>query len=356
MNTIETRPRAVEAVEVVELDGSEGEGGGQVLRSALTLSMITGIPFRIQRIRARRSKPGLLRQHLTAVLAAQAISGARVEGATAGSQTLSFVPGPIRGGTYRFAIGTAGSCTLVLQTLVPALWYADGPSEVEVSGGTHNPFAPPADFLIDSWAPLMARLGAPVGIELLRHGFYPAGGGEVRARVAPVAALSARDLTDRGAVRGLRAEARVAAVPGAVAARELERLQSRFDGLEGQVRELPAREGPGNVVLLRVEHANVTEVFAAFGERGVPAEAVADRVAKAARHYLHSGAGVGPHLADQLLLPLALAGGGVFSTPHASSHLRTNAEVIARFLPVKVEVAEQGALARVSVVRRAEDC
>lgn len=337
---------------IVDLDGAQGEGGGQVLRSALTLSMITGIPFRIQRIRARRSKPGLLRQHLTAVLAAQAISGAQVEGATAGSQTLSFVPGPIRGGTYRFAIGTAGSCTLVLQTLVPALWYADGPSEVEVSGGTHNPLAPPADFLIDSWAPLVARLGAPVDIELLRHGFYPAGGGAVRARVAPVVALSAAlTLTDRGAARGLFAEARVAGVPGGVAAREIGRLQTHFDGLDGKVSELPAREGPGNIVLLRVEHEHVTEVFAAFGERGVPAEAVADRAAKAACHYLHSGAGVGPHLADQLLLPLALAGGGVFTTPHASSHLRTNAAVIARFLPVKVDITERQALTWVTVAQ-----
>ncbi|MFN3985494.1 MAG: RNA 3'-terminal phosphate cyclase [Rhodocyclaceae bacterium] len=337
---------------IVDLDGAHGEGGGQVLRSALTLSMITGTPFRIQRIRARRSKPGLLRQHLTAVQAAQAICGARVADAVAGSHNLSFEPGPIRGGSHRFAIGTAGSCTLVLQTVVPALWFADGPSEIEVSGGTHNPSAPPADFLMRAWAPLMARMGAPVQLELVRHGFYPAGGGTVCARVAPVAAWSRLDLSERGEGRGLFAEARVAGIPGAVAAREIERLRGHFDDLEGKVRELPAREGPGNVVLLDVVHEHVTEVFCAFGERGLPAEAVADRAAKGARHYLHSGASVGPYLADQLLLPMALAGGGRFTTPEASAHLRTNAEVISRFLPVEVNIEPGPGCVRVTVQRR----
>src|ERR1700759_1132169 len=133
---------------MIELDGSQGGGGGQILRTALTLSMITGTPFRIERIRAGRSKPGLLRQHLTAVNAAAQICGAEVSGAEAGSQTLSFVPGKIRGGNYRYAIGTAGSCTLVLQTVLPALWFADAPSTVTVSGGRHNTAGPPAALLL----------------------------------------------------------------------------------------------------------------------------------------------------------------------------------------------------------------
>lgn len=162
---------------MIALDGAQGEGGGQILRSALSLSMITGQPFTITGIRAGRAKPGLLRQHLTAVKAAAEICRATVEGAELGSQRLLFRPGTVRGGDYRFAIGSAGSCTLVLQTVLPALWFADGPSRVEVSGGTDNPSAPPADFIRRVLEPLLAKIGIHQQTTLLRHGFYPAGGG-----------------------------------------------------------------------------------------------------------------------------------------------------------------------------------
>jgi RNA 3'-terminal phosphate cyclase (ATP) len=334
----------------VELDGSQGEGGGQILRSALTLSMITGTPFRIGHIRAKRKKPGLLRQHLTAIEAAAAISGARVEGALAGSQSLTFAPQAIRGGDYRFAIGTAGSCTLVLQTVLPALWYADAPSTVTVSGGTHNPGAPPADFLIRAWLPLMRRMGAVSELELLRHGFYPAGGGEVRARVAP-SRLAPLKLCERGEPRAMRAEAVVAAVPGNVARRELEVVACGFSGIETQIRELPQREGPGNALLLELAHGHVTELFTSFGERGISAEAVAGRVVKEAHAWLASGAAVGEHLADQLALPLALAGGGSFTTHMQASHLTTNLDVIERFLPVRAQVEPAGRGWRISIAK-----
>ncbi|GLS05075.1 RNA 3'-terminal phosphate cyclase [Chitiniphilus shinanonensis] len=336
------------------LDGAEGEGGGQVLRSALTLSAISGRPFRIERIRAGRAKPGLLRQHLTAVQAAAAICGATVQGAELGSTRLSFVPGMIRGGDYRFAIGSAGSCTLVLQTVLPALWFADAPSTVTVSGGTHNQAAPPADFLIRAWWPLVATLGVQQQLVLLRHGFYPAGGGEVRASVTPCAALQPLDLTERGALRQVRAEALVARVPAHVAQRELARVTQHLGEVAGEARVLPPDEGPGNVLLIEVVHEQVSEVFTAFGERGVSAEAVADRAAREARQYLAGRAAVGEHLADQLLLPLALAGGGRFTATCASSHLRTNAMVIERFLPVRVEVADEDGAARVTVHPRVD--
>lgn len=326
--------------DLIELDGSQGEGGGQVLRTALTLAMITGRPLRIEHIRARRSKPGLLRQHLTAVQAAAAISAATVEGAEAGSQTLRFTPGPLRGGDYRFVIGTAGSCTLVLQTVLPALWFADAPSTVTVSGGTHNKAAPPADFLIRAWQPLVRRMGAELDIALRRHGFYPAGGGEVVASTGPCV-LQAITLIDRGERQALKAEALVAAIPGSVARRELERAGAQLANLDGRVRELPAGEGPGNALLIEVAHEQVTELFTGFGERGVSAEAVADHAARQARRYLESGAAVGEHLADQLLLPLALAGGGAFTTVSASSHLLTNIAVIEKFLPVEISAGEQ---------------
>lgn len=337
-------------MENLTLDGAQGEGGGQILRSALTLSMITGTPFRIARIRAKRKKPGLLRQHLTAIQAAAAISAAQVEGALTGSQSLAFAPQAIRGGDYRFAIGTAGSCTLVLQTVLPALWYADAPSTVSVSGGTHNPGAPPADFLIRAWLPLMRRMGAVAELELLRHGFYPAGGGEVRARVAP-SRLAPLELCEHGELRAMRADAIVAAVPGNVARRELDVVARAFSGIDTQIRELSPREGPGNALLLEFEHEHVTELFTGFGERGVSAETVAGRVVNEARAWLASGAAVGEHLADQLVLPLALAGGGGFTTHVQASHLTTNLDVIGRFLPVNAKVEPAGRGWRISIAK-----
>lgn len=340
-------------MELIELDGSQGEGGGQILRTALTLSMITGTPFRIERIRAKRSKPGLLRQHLAAVQAAAEISSAEVSGAEPGSQTLEFFPGRIRGGDYRFAIGTAGSCTLVLQTVLPALWFADHASTVQVSGGTHNPFAPPADFLMRAWLPLVRRMGADTEIALLRHGFYPAGGGEVHVRVQPVSGLLPLDLAERGELVSAKAIAAVAGVPVEVAHRELARMESRLGPMTQEVRQLPANEGPGNVAMIELHHEHVSEMFVAFGERGVSSEIVADRAAKQARQYQASDAAVGEFLADQLVLPLALAGRGSFTTTGLSSHLQTNMEMIRNFLPVAFSVLAVRGVHRVEVRRAA---
>ena len=340
-------------MKTIELDGSHGEGGGQILRTALTLSMLTGTPFRIEHIRARRGKPGLLRQHLTAVNAAAQICGAEVSGASLGSQRLAFAPGTIRGGDYKLAIGSAGSCTLVLQTILPALWFADAPSSVRVSGGTHNPAAPPADFLMRVWQPLMQRMGVDMDIELLRHGFYPAGGGEIRASVRPVSGLQAISLCERGKLEAARATAIIAGVPGDVAKRELaaiaELLAPEFGEVEQLTRGLSFREGPGNALLFEMPSENVNELFMALGEKGLASAAVARLVAKEVRHYINSGAPVGEHLADQLLLPFALAGSGEFVTSTRSSHLETNIGVIERFLPVMIRVSEEGKAFRVEV-------
>lgn len=336
-------------MDMLKLDGSQGEGGGQILRSALTLSMITGIPFRIENIRAGRAKPGLLRQHLTAVSAAAAICGADVSGNAAGLQRLEFKPGTIRGGDYRFDIGTAGSCTLVLQTVLPALWFADGPSTVTVTGGTHNGSAPPADFLIRSWLPLMQRMGAETQIELVRHGFYPAGGGEVRAAIRQVTALRPLILRARGELVSTKAIAVVAGLPGDIARRELDHLAGIFGQVEQEMRVLSSREGPGNVVMIEINHALHTEVFTGFGEKGLKAETVAKRTAHEARRWLASGAAVGEHLADQLLLPMALAGGGGFTVAAVSSHTQTNIGVIEKFLPVEFELTSLGRTHSISV-------
>lgn len=323
-------------VKMIELDGATGEGGGQVLRTALTLSMITGQPFRIVNIRANRSKPGLMRQHLVAVQAAAEVCGASVTDAQVGSTSLTFIPQGIKAGDYQFAIGSAGSCTLVLQTLVPALLFADKPSTVRISGGTHNPMAPPVQFLQRAYCPLLEAMGASVQIELVRSGFYPAGGGVVVASIAPCARLGQIALMERGERRAGYAEAIVAGIPGSIGQRELECVGSGMGWSEEQLlmRGLPAEQGPGNALLITLEYEHVTEVVVAFGEKSLRAEAVAKQAVQEARSYMVSGAAVGEHLADQLMLPMALAGGGSFTAQTVSQHALTNAEVIGRFLPV----------------------
>ncbi|NHZ33973.1 RNA 3'-terminal phosphate cyclase [Massilia rubra] len=327
---------------MIELDGAVGEGGGQILRSALTLSMITGQAFCIKNIRAGRKKPGLLRQHLVAVQAATGISGATVTGAQLGSQTLLFAPKAIKGGDYQFAIGSAGSCTLVLQTVMLALLHADGPSTVRISGGTHNPMAPPAQFLQRAYLPLLRKMGADINIELLRSGFYPAGGGCIVATIAPCPQLQQLTLMERGERTGGYAEGMVAGLLASIALRELEcvGLGMGWSGDQLRMRGLPADQGPGNALLITLEYEHASEVFCAFGEKMVRAETVAKDVMHEARRYIASQAAVGEHLADQLMLPMALAGGGSFTADVISQHAITNAEVIGRFLPVSITLEE----------------
>jgi RNA 3'-terminal phosphate cyclase (ATP) len=324
------------------LDGSVGEGGGQILRTALSLAALTGRPFEIERIRANRRKPGLLRQHLTAVRAAAAICGAAVHGDEPGSQSLRFEPGAVTAGEYRFAIGTAGSTTLVMQTVLPPLLTASGASRVTIEGGTHNPLAPPVDFFERSFLPFVRRMGPRVVLTLERCGFYPAGGGRIVVEVEPVGALAPFELVERAPVARKRALSLVAGLPRRIAERELAVVQESLglaaDDLE--VVELAHGQGPGNVLSIQIEMEHHTEVFTGFGEHGVRAEAVAAGAIEAARAYLASGEPVGEHLADQLLIPLAMSGGGRFRTGPASRHLTTNVDVVQRFLPGALACAE----------------
>jgi RNA 3'-terminal phosphate cyclase (ATP) len=324
---------------VIEIDGSEGEGGGQILRSSLSLAICTQLPFRITNIRANRDQPGLKRQHLTAVTAAAEICSAEVSGAELGSRSLTFLPGQLAAGSYSFAIGTAGSSTLVFQTVLPALLTATGESRVRITGGTHNRGSPPFDFLARSFLPLLARMGARVELELVHHGFYPRGGGEIRARIAP-GRLIALELRDRGPwVRGY-AEAYIAALPLHIAQRELQVIGRALSWTQPQLllRGLPNDSGPGNAVTITLEYENVTEVLTGFGEKRISAEAVAAQVADGAREYLSGRAPVGEHLADQLLLPMALGEGGGFVTDRVTPHLRSNIAVIERFTARRVAI------------------
>lgn len=329
--------------ERVEIDGSSGEGGGQILRSALALSLVTGRACHFTKIRAGRRKPGLLRQHLTAVEAAAAIGSASVEGAVLGSHELSFEPGRVRGGSYRFSVGTAGSTTLVLQTLLPALLVADGPSEVLIEGGTHNPFAPPFDFLDRVFLPLLERMGGRARAELERPGFHPVGGGSVRLRVEP-GRLAPLELTWRGEVERVRAAARVSNLPLHIAERELATVSRELalspDAVAAETVQNAA--GPGNVLIVEIVSAGLTELFTGFGRRGLPAERLASGLVAEVREYIDSGVPVGSHLADQLLLPLAMAGGGRYRTLPPTAHTWTNVETVRRFLEVPIEIREDG--------------
>jgi len=322
------------SAEPLELDGSQGEGGGQVLRSALTLSLCLQRPFRMVNIRAKRRNPGLARQHLMAVRAAATVGRATVTGASLGSRTLSFTPHGLYAGDYRFDIGSAGSTTLLLHTLLPALLQADRPSRITAIGGTHNPLAPPFEHFAEVYLPVLGRMGAVATAQMARAGYYPRGGGVVTVEVHP-ARLHPLALRERGPCRGIHGEARVAALPRHIAEREARVLRAALGLPEQAVAlvEQPRDWGPGNCCLLWVRCAQITEVFSAVGERGVPAERVAAQVADAARRYLNAQAPVGEHLADQLLIPLALAGGGSFLTLALSGHTRTNRRVIEAFMP-----------------------
>jgi len=257
---------------MLEIDGALGEGGGQILRTSLALSMCLAKPFKIVNIRATRKNPGLRPQHLAAVNAAAEISHAGVEGAVQGSQQLIFHPHGIFPGHYDLSIGTAGSTTLVLQTVLPTLMLADAPSYLNLEGGTHNPMAPPFDFLEQAFLPLINRMGPTVTTTLERPGFFPKGGGRFRINIKPIARLKPIHLLERGKVRHQRVEILLAHLPEHIAQRErtviTEGLNLADDCLTIQIHD--SAIGPGNVVSVIVQSENITEVFTGFGERGIP--------------------------------------------------------------------------------------
>jgi RNA 3'-terminal phosphate cyclase (ATP) len=321
---------------MIIIDGSDGEGGGQVVRNACALSLVTGTPVRITNVRGGRAKPGLMRQHVTSIEAACAISGGECEGLTIGSSEVTFRPGRVVPGDYRFAVGTAGSTGLVLQTVLMPLILADAPSRLVLEGGTHNMLAPPFEFIANAFLPIVNRMGPTVEARLVRHGFFPGGGGRIEVDINP-APLRPIDCVERGTAIDRSACAIFAALPLHIAEREIKVAQAALGWSDREcfARELPEDRGPGNILLLTAAFEHVTEIVTGFGQLGVPAERVAKTAVGRMRGYLTSEAFAGPYLADQLLLPFALAGGGSFTTVKPSQHSLTAADIIARFIDVR---------------------
>ena len=334
----------------VVVDGAQGEGGGQVLRTALTLSVLQGRPTLIKRIRAGRDRPGLRPQHLTAVRAAVAVCGGELDGDTLGSQMVELVPGhDTRPGTYRFDVaeaaddGSAGSVGLVLQTVLLPLALAKGESTVTVCGGTHVPWAPSGSYLEQVFLPTIGRMGVEAEADLMSWGFYPAGGGTIRVQLAGLAGPpSPIDLSTRGSLVRVWGIAAVTNLPSHIPQRMANRAENVLaeHGLGSRVeaRRLGGA-GPGAGIFLFVAYEGAVAGFTAYGRKGLPAERVAEAACEDLLAHHRSGAAADPHLADQLVLPMALAAGeSRLVTSEITQHLLTNVAVVRQFLGSHIRV------------------
>lgn len=337
---------------VIQIDGSQGEGGGQILRTALSLSLLTGLPFRMHHIRAGREKPGLRAQHLQAILACQRIGKARVEGARIGSMQIEFWPEKVQGGTYQFDIGTAGSVSLLLQTLFLPLSMSPEASTLFLRGGTHVQWSPTYEFLTGCWLYFMQRLGLALELCMHRAGFYPQGGGEIEVHIQPVKRIVPLKLWERGALKKLYGYSAHTNLKEEVALRQAKQakrlLQEAGLEVEMEITELPSFSRNTTFALTaHFEHSRCC--YTALGERGKRAEVVATEVCQQFLAFLARGQAVDEYMADQLILPLCLAPStSSFTVSSVTSHLLTNAQTVSYFLPVTVEV--QGAVGERGIV------
>jgi RNA 3'-terminal phosphate cyclase (ATP) len=352
-------------METVFIDGSMGEGGGQILRTSLALACITGRNLHIENVRAARRNPGLAKQHLICVWAACEICGGQCEGAKIGSQTLDFQPGPIRGGNFSFDIGSAGSAALVIQTILPALFLADKPSTVTVTGGTHNPWAPPYDFLAETFLPTIKAAGFNANCKLEKHGFYPAGGGKIALSIQPRYQIPNQPTNLCQPPENVQIHARIytAKLPDHIAQRQRKLLlqsKSKFKNIEHI--EVTDSDGPGNCIMIRLVAPSSlrdgdgyprTIVFTAFGQKGKSSEKVVGEVVSLAEDFLSGSAAVDRFLADQLLIYMAISKSGCYTTSDLTTHLTTNIETIKKFLPVDFKTEHEDGIYKISAVGRA---
>jgi len=329
--------------EIIEIDGSQGEGGGQIIRTALSLSVITGKPFRITGIRAGRRQTGLKEQHLTCVRACRTISDAVVEGDCVGSSTLTFVPGKTRPGEYHFDISTAGSTSLVLQCIYFPLALAPESSSVTITGGTHVLWSPSFDYLSSLWLPMLGKIGFRGELKIDRAGYFPAGGGKIRAVISPAGKMAGFDGQSRGELLGLSIFLGSSNLPATsrermkrTLQRSLERHASQSTFQEG---DLPS-PGRNAFVTVHAVFEHTQACFTDVGERGKPSEDVAVTASNHFLAYMERNGALDEHMTDQILLPLALVpqGRSIYTTSSVSQHLLTNADIIRRFLDVSVEI------------------
>jgi len=326
---------------MIEIDGSLGEGGGEILRSALTLSLVTQSPLRLFNIRARRSRPGLQPQHLQAVKAAVQVGEAKFSGAEIGSGEILFEPRAIRAGTIDFDIGTAGSAPLVLQTILVPLSLAGEESRISITGGTHIRWSPCFHYLDLNWRPFMERAGFDFEITMERAGFYPRGGGLIHTFIRPVNKIHPLQALKRGSLLSVDGISAIANLDIRIAQRQRDQALDRLKGLgcnaEIEITRLEA-PSPGTLLLLLARYEHSQCCFFSLGERGKPAEQVADEAVDQLEFFATTNGAVDHYLADQLILPLALAEGkSQLRTSMITSHLLTNSEVVQRFLPVNIK-------------------
>jgi len=326
----------------IVIDGSWGEGGGQILRTSLTLSLLTKKTLQIHNIRSKRSSPGLKQQHLTALRAAAEISNAQVEGDFPGSQEVLFVPGEIKPGKYKFKITTAGSTTLVMQTIFMPLSAASRASQVSITGGTHVPWSPPYHYLEWQWIPWMARIGYPGTVELHQCGYYPAGGGRLSCAVLPAESIEPLQVTERSKLIQIRGISAASNLPRDIPNRQRLRFVSKL-GPSYPLNDIRSAvlsgQGKGTFLTVLLEFEKTTACFTSLGEKGKRAEIVADELIKQVEEYLNTPGCVDAYLPDQLLIPLSFANGySSIQTPKITLHLITNAEIIQQFLPVRFTI------------------
>ncbi len=324
----------------IEIDGSFGEGGGQILRTALSLSCITGDTLNLFNIRKGRKKPGLMPQHITCVNAAAMISHAQVTGNEKGSMELTFSPEDVRAGRYMFDIGTAGSCSLVFQTLLPPLIFSGEPSNITIKGGTHVPFSPPYHYISGVFLPMLNRIGVEVESSIMRYGFYPKGGGEVSFRIQPIRQVKGMNLISRGALLFVHGLSGVSNLPVSIAERQKMSMIQNLQPVKADMQVIEvSSHGQGTFVFLKGEYEHAPAGFSSLGERGKPAEAVGKEAAEQFIDFHNSTACLDPHLADQIVLYLSLAQeDSSFTTPRITQHLITNLWVIEKFLNVRYEI------------------
>ncbi len=327
-------------MKTIEIDGSFGEGGGQILRTALSLSCITGHGFRLFNIRKGRKKPGLMPQHITCVKAASEISSADVSGTETGSTELMFIPCEIKPGSYYFDIKTAGSSSLVLQTLLPPLVFADSLSRITIKGGTHVPFSPSYHYISGVFSAMMDRLGVKVESTINRYGFYPKGGGEVSFKVIPVKEIKGLNIILKGKLLSASGYSGVSNLPASIAERQKSSIIRTISPLTADIQAVDVPSpGKGTFVFLKAEYEGAPAGFSALGKRGKPAEEVGKDAAEQFLDFHNTSACLDPYLSDQVVIYLSLAHEkSSFTTSRITRHLITNLWVIEKFLNIQYRI------------------